>query len=96
MVLKLIKLCVVANFRSPIPLCYYSILADTLNAREDAGLSGEYRAAPTSSFNQDIANPNTFNRGSAFPVIMRSSLPQDDQVGGDHSTILSRLCCRER
>jgi hypothetical protein len=68
-----------ANYRSKIPLSYYNILAENINAKEESGKGSEFKSATSSGFNPDISNPNSHNRGNAFPIIINCSIPRDDQ-----------------
>ena len=65
----------VANLGVKAPLHFYNFLSESLTARDDDYGSGSGRL-----FNQDVVNPNTFNRNNAFPIIVKSDLPKPDQV----------------
>ena len=70
----LINVSLLANFRTTIPLSYFNILAETINAKEEQ--TCDYSA----TFNSDVTNPNSHNRGNAFPILIHSSMNKDDRV----------------
>ena len=60
-----------------IPLPYYNLLAEGLQAKDEVA---EFGSVPGSFFSPDIVNPNSFNRQSAWPITVQSSMPREEQV----------------
>ena len=54
-----------------------------MHRREEAR---DYGLAP--GVNQDLANPNALNRPFAWPMMIKSSMNRDDQVGYQNSTLI--------
>ena len=70
------KLFSVVNFGGKLPLNFYNLLNEEMHRREEAR---DYGLAP--GVNQDLANPNALNRPFAWPMMIKSSMNRDDQVG---------------
>ena len=70
-----------ASLNTKIPLRYYNFWAEGQAAKEDVASLG---SASGVFFNQDVINPNSYNRTNAFPITIRCSLLKEEQV---------RNCC---
>ena len=56
---------------------YYNTLAEGIAEKE---IVSELNTTPRSSLNPNIVNPNNLTRSNAWPITVRSSLPEDEQV----------------
>ena len=83
---KLFQLCsyeiswyiiILANYNTKLPLEYYNTLAEGIAEKE---IVSELNTTPRSSLNPNIVNPNNLTRSNAWPITVRSSLPEDEQV----------------
>ena len=66
-----------ANFNTNLPLAYYNRLAVIVGSKEEPS---SFSSAPRVFFNPCIPNPNTFNRHSSYPIIIRTNIEKDEQV----------------
>ena len=68
---------VTATFNTVLPLEYFNLLSDQL-AKKDDGFS-EYSSAANNFFNNEVQNPNVYNKHNTFAMTIQSKLPQADQ-----------------
>ena len=67
----------VATYNTVLPLSYYNLVADIIS-NKDEGVS-EYNSAANSFFNNEVQNPNLYNKHNSFPLSMVTKLAQEDQ-----------------
>ena len=60
-----------------LPLSYYNLVADIISNKDDS--FSEYSGAANSFFNNEVQNPNLYNKHNSFPLSMVTKLAQEDQ-----------------
>ena len=66
-----------ATYHTVLPLSYFNLVADIISNKDD-GFS-EYSGAANSFFNNEVQNPNLYNKHNSFPLCMVTKLAQEDQ-----------------
>ena len=75
--IHLIKFFFLATFNTVLPLAYYDILSDQISKKDDN--LAEYTSAANNFFNNEVQNPNTYNKHNSYTLTMVTRLPQADQ-----------------
>ena len=68
---------IIATYHTVLPLSYFNLVADIISNKDD-GFS-EYSGAANSFFNNEVQNPNLYNKHNSFPLSMVTKLAQEDQ-----------------
>ena len=71
------KIFFLATFNTVLPLAYYDILSDQISKKDDN--LAEYTSAANNFFNNEVQNPNTYNKHNSYTLTMVTRLPQADQ-----------------
>ena len=71
------KIFLLATFNTVLPLAYYDILSDQISKKDDN--LAEYTSAANNFFNNEVQNPNTYNKHNSYTLTMVTRLPQADQ-----------------
>ena len=66
-----------ATYNTVLPLDYYDLLSEQIAAKDD-GFS-EYSSAANNFFNNEVQNPNIYNKHNSFPLTMVTKMSQKEQ-----------------
>ena len=66
-----------ATYNTVLPLKYFNLLSDQIAAKDDVG--SEYSSAANYFFNNEVQNPNIYNKHNSFPLTMITKMTQAEQ-----------------